>query len=758
MMRKIKRFYLYRKIIISFLILNIISITFISAVLSFVYVKSARKELYDYSVSSLARMDSSASRIYESLFPVINYILTDGDAGSFMEQTRIERVGELKLLEKLRALGTANTQFKYVGVANLVTDRYLGTRGVYTGIDAEIREALQSGESLYCLPRQVRRNENLEGTPVYPVLTFVYAPRGRQMNGLIIIDIDANDFTPLLTGSDGGETSKDSVYILDGAGHVLIAANEREELAHSVILTEDLPKLTGSGENYYEEKIGGTMYSIASLKSETTGWSFVSLRPKADILPMMKEMIYIIIVAEAVMIIIDLVITFLLASRIYQPLGTLYKRIQRSRTDEEAAQVNEIEAFDIALESYEAKNMYLEEYKDKAAYMISDYWLRGLARGEISPLDSDLPENCIYSLEDGYYRVLLLSFVQYDDFVEQYTHKDREIIEFALSNILQELIGSYCVNELITTERNCRMVLLKTETREMPDDILLSIKEVQQKFVEYMKILINACYGKCISGWREIPDSYGSAREGRRKALFLGDGCIIDAEYDYGRIHREYPHKAVKSLSEAIVLGNGDGARKSIETLMGRLMQMDVDAIINFTAQACYELAQRCSPEGSPTRAYSFQGLYGAVEKMERMDELRSFLGRLAEQLITERKETGSGAQTKDAIQVARSYIEEHYSDDNLSVEMLADRVGLSPAYFGKLFGSSMNQSCNDYIQEIRMQKAAGLLSGTDRTVNDISVSVGINNTNYFYSLFKKKYGMTPAQYRKKVKEEKNHE
>lgn len=755
-MRKIKRFYLYRKIIISFLILNIISITFISAVLSFVYAKSARKELYDYSISSLSRMDSSATRIYESLFPVVNYILTDGDAGSFMELTSIDRVGELKLLEKLKALGTANTQFKYVGVANLVTDRYLGTRGVYTGIDPEIRKVLETGRGLYCLPRQVRRNENLEETPIYPVLTFVYAPQGRQMNGLIIIDIDANDFATLLTGD--GETSQDSVYILDAQGQVLIAANGCEDMDGSGILAEALPRLEDSGENYYEEKINGTMYSIASLKSEATGWNLVSLRPRADSLPRMKEMIYLIVVAEAVMIIIDLAITFLLASRIYQPLGSLYKRIQRSKTEENEAQVNEIEAFDIALESYEAKNMYLEEYKDKAACLISDYWLRGLARGEISPLDGGLPENCVYNLDDGYYRVLILSFVQYDDFEAQYSDKDREIIEFALSNILHELIGSFCVNELITTERNCRMVVLKTGTREMPDEIVLSIKEVQQKFVEYMKILINACYGRCISSWREIPDSYKSAREGRRKALFLGDGCIIDAGFDYGRSgRREYPHKAVKSLSEAIVLGNGDAAGKSIDSFTGRLAQMDVDAIVNFSTQACYELAQKCSPENSPTRSYTFQGIYGAIEKMERMDEIREFLWRLAEQLMTERK-ADSSSETKDAVHVARAYIEENYANDSLSVEMLADRVGLSPAYFGKLFGSSMNQSCNDYIQEIRMQKAAELLAGTDRTVNDISMSVGINNTNYFYSLFKKKYGMTPAQYRKKVKEEKNHE
>ena len=757
-MKKMKKFYLYRKIILSFLVLNIISITFISGVLSVVFMRTAKKELYNYSMNSLSRMDSSASKIYESLFPVINVLLTNGNAGSFMERRSIERVGELKLLEDLKGLSTANAQFKYMGVANLVTDRYLGTRGVYTGIDADIKEIIKSGESIYCMPRQVRQNENLEDSPMCQVLTFVYAPKGRHMNGLIIIDIDTQEFGRILTGS-GGETDAETVYILDSAGQVLVAANEKEDMAGQALIEKDLSRLTGAHETYYEEKVGGEDYSIASLRSEDTGWYFVSLRSKAEILPMMKELIYIIVVAEVVMIAIDLAITFFLASHIYQPLGSLYKRLQKVRDGENEDKVNEIEAFDIALESYEKKNTYLEEYKDKAACMISDYWLRGLARGEINPVDTQLPENCVYSLEDGYYRVLLLAFVDYDIFEEKYSDKDRDIIEFALSNIVGELMGSFCVNEMIMADRNCRMLLIKTPTEVLSDEIILGIKEVQQKFVEYMHIFINACYSPVMTGWRQIPDGYKSARGGLRKQFFLGDGCIIDAGFDYGRGgHKEYPYKAVKSIAEAIVLENGAGALKSIDTFIGRLEQMDVESIVKFSTQACYELCQKYSPAESPTRNYSYQSIYNAIDKMERMDEIREFIRKLSEQLQKEREESKNPGVTKDAVHEARSYIDGHYSDDNLSVEMLADQVGLSPAYFGKLFGSVMNQSCNDYIQEVRMHKAAQLLSDTDRTVNDISMAVGINNTNYFYSIFKKKYGLTPAGYRKKVREERRQE
>lgn len=47
------------------------------------------------------------------------------------------------------------------------------------------------------------------------------------------------------------------------------------------------------------------------------------------------------------------------------------------------------------------------------------------------------------------------------------------------------------------------------------------------------------------------------------------------------------------------------------------------------------------------------------------------------------------------------------------------------------------------------MKKAASLLIETKLPISQISESIGILNTNYFYSVFKKKFGMTPLAYRR---------
>ncbi|WP_339205609.1 helix-turn-helix transcriptional regulator [Paenibacillus sp. FSL K6-3182] len=72
----------------------------------------------------------------------------------------------------------------------------------------------------------------------------------------------------------------------------------------------------------------------------------------------------------------------------------------------------------------------------------------------------------------------------------------------------------------------------------------------------------------------------------------------------------------------------------------------------------------------------------------------------------------------------------------------------LSPGYLGKLFRSHTQLSFNDYLKKIRLEEATRLLTTTNDSIAVISESVGVLNTTYFFTLFKKTYGISPAQYR----------
>ena len=77
--------------------------------------------------------------------------------------------------------------------------------------------------------------------------------------------------------------------------------------------------------------------------------------------------------------------------------------------------------------------------------------------------------------------------------------------------------------------------------------------------------------------------------------------------------------------------------------------------------------------------------------------------------------------------------------DSSLSVEMLADIAGLSPAYsFGKLFFTTVHVSCNDYLMELRLRKAASFCGNTGYGQYD-QPGCGNQQHELFFILFSRK-------------------
>lgn len=87
-----------------------------------------------------------------------------------------------------------------------------------------------------------------------------------------------------------------------------------------------------------------------------------------------------------------------------------------------------------------------------------------------------------------------------------------------------------------------------------------------------------------------------------------------------------------------------------------------------------------------------------------------------------------------------------------LSKDEVADAVGMSISYFNRLFAKYSSLSFNNYINDLRMDYAAKLLKeNPNYSIEAIAQECGVAVRQTFYRLFVKKFGMTPAEYRRSV-------
>ncbi len=83
-----------------------------------------------------------------------------------------------------------------------------------------------------------------------------------------------------------------------------------------------------------------------------------------------------------------------------------------------------------------------------------------------------------------------------------------------------------------------------------------------------------------------------------------------------------------------------------------------------------------------------------------------------------------------------------------LGVEDLAHAAGLSRAHFSREFRRAFGESPHAYLLTRRLERAAALLRGTDRSVADICFSVGLQSVGSFTTSFTRTYGVSPTAYR----------
>lgn len=132
------------------------------------------------------------------------------------------------------------------------------------------------------------------------------------------------------------------------------------------------------------------------------------------------------------------------------------------------------------------------------------------------------------------------------------------------------------------------------------------------------------------------------------------------------------------------------------------------------------------------------------------LDTLHAMFLRKTETLFAA-MEKSAGQQS--VVRQIHEYIEKNYSNDLLSLKEISEYIHMSTSHMCTYYKQETGSTINQYLTQIRLDKARYYLASTSYSVADIAAMTGYRESSYFGRIFKKNYNLTPAEYRSQCKE-----
>lgn len=96
-------------------------------------------------------------------------------------------------------------------------------------------------------------------------------------------------------------------------------------------------------------------------------------------------------------------------------------------------------------------------------------------------------------------------------------------------------------------------------------------------------------------------------------------------------------------------------------------------------------------------------------------------------------------------------YMHDNFRSD-ISMSQLSEIIGVTPQHFSRVFKKTMNARPNEFLTQIRLDEAKRLFSEKDVLVSEAAERSGFRDAGYFSTVFRKYEGVSPVQYKKKMK------
>lgn len=330
--------------------------------------------------------------------------------------------------------------------------------------------------------------------------------------------------------------------------------------------------------------------------------------------------------------------------------------------------------------------------------------------------------------------------------------QEERLASFSLPQLIAETIKTPYDYRFIRQPDSIELLFLSVD-RIHPRGLMPELNRLISAARKRLGIRLAIGLGSRVKGLEEVPLSYRQAREALGYRVLVEDGqSVYINDIVPGTSQPEiWDTQLIDGVLQQIKVGSKADLEKAVQRLFYclkgagpslqqcQLFMLSVSADL-FRLVKSYHLDEQ---DEALSAALLEKSSFRFVSLEEMAAWLQEYCEKLRQMLRTERKDA-----TRFIVDKAIAYLQEHYSQSDLSVEVLSNEICVSPAYFSTVFKKETGQAFVAYLTGLRIEKALEYLNTTDYKTYMIAEKIGYTDPNYFSYVFKKQVGISPSKYR----------
>ncbi|TYS47575.1 helix-turn-helix transcriptional regulator [Bacillus infantis] len=447
--------------------------------------------------------------------------------------------------------------------------------------------------------------------------------------------------------------------------------------------------------------------------------------------------------------------SYLLADSYSRPIKKIQERLSQGGISRKQ---NELSFLAASVDRIVDQNELLTESLSKQKPELETLFVLSLFRKRIA--EKDIQHRLEqFDYHFGTDKVFYTGLIQIDQ-MDGGQNADKDIFLLAINHIVREIVPKEeRLIPIVLNDEMQAMIFACDNEQEAERRIMMYYEEIQEKVKETLNLVVSVGVSPVYHSLIDSKKAVDLAKESLHYRVNVGPESII-FYHDISSMLNDasiskFPIELHNELMSAIRSGREEEVRNLTGLLVDEIFRLNKNPIsLGVTLiRVINDLVQLGQLLGAESNIFeNIKKLYQTAMNAYYPEIIKDMLYQQLIQpvIISTQSNTEQGFKNiSDKI----VYIIQSEFDQEISLDIIADRLHYNPNYLSNVFKKEYGENFVDYLMNYRLQMAQMWLKETDMTIKEIAEKLQYRNSQNFIRFFKKKLGKTPGDYRKEYRQ-----